>query len=166
MDPFLALHSRPTLRGNNPDPLLCDVNETRSGWVIVTNAPWSSKEFNEFFLGRLSSSSVGPVDLGMYSEHSFTRGSVQLYRSLVLCDELIMKLSQMSGYQEYANYCDAYNNCAPPELPCFNLVKYYVRHAETICEESEQIYGKDDFAKFLEHVHTGLSLKYVDKDFS
>ena len=48
----------------------------------------------------------------------------------------------------------------------FNSVNEYVRHAETICEESEQVYGKEEFAKFLEHVHTGLSSNDEGKDLS
>ena len=164
MDPFLALYSWLTLRGSSPGPLFCDVNKTRNGWVIDTKAPWSSKKFTEFFRGQLSSIGVGSGDLALYSGHSIKRGSVQLYRSLGLRDEAIMEIIQMSGYQAYSNYCAAYNDCAPPELPRFNSVKEYVRHAETICEESEQIYGKDDFAKFLEHVHTGLVSNDVDSD--
>lgn len=102
----------------------------------------------------------------MYSGLSIKRGSLQLNRALGLRDEAIMEIIQMCGYQAYANYCVAYNDCAPPERPRFSSFKEYVRHAETIREESEQIYGKDDSAKFLEHVHNGLSSNDVDKDFS
>lgn len=102
----------------------------------------------------------------MYSGNSIKRGSVQLYRSLGLPDVAIMEIIQMSGRQAYANCCAAYNDCVPQELPRFNSVKEYVCHAGTICEEYEHIRGKDNFAKFLKHVHTGPSSNDVDKDSS
>ena len=57
--------------------------------------------------------------MGMYSGHSIKRGSVQLYRALGIRDDEIMEIVQMSGYQAFANYCAAYNYCAPPELSRF-----------------------------------------------
>ena len=65
MDAFLASFSWLTLRGSSPGSLFCYVNETGSGWVIDTKAPWSSKKFTEIFRGRFSPIGVGSGDLGI-----------------------------------------------------------------------------------------------------
>ena len=41
----------------------------------------------------------------------------------------------------------------------FNSVNVYIRHAQTICQDSGRIQSKDDFAKFLEHFNNGINAK-------
>lgn len=70
----------------------------------------------------------------MYSGHSIKRGSVQLYRSIGYRDEHIMQKVQMTGQRAYANYCAAYKDLAPQELPRFSNVEEYIKHAESIAK--------------------------------
>lgn len=64
-----------------------------------------------------------------------------------------MEIIRMNGYQGHANYCSAYNDCSPPDLPRFNSVKTYIRHAETICQGSENTQNKDHFYRFVQHAN-------------
>ena len=50
-------------------------------------------------------------------------GSVQLHRSIGLRDEYVMQRVQMVGRNAYVNYCEAYNDCAPEDLPALQAKK-------------------------------------------
>ena len=76
---------------------------------------------------------AGVVDL--YLTHLLMRGSVQLYRSLGLRDENFMEIIQVTGPSAYANYCAAYNDCAPSSLPLFNNYEDFIKHAQTLIED-------------------------------
>lgn len=130
--PFTALLSWMSIRGNRPGYLFCHVSDKN---MICTEKPWPVTEFTKFLRGRLRLCGVGPGDVSLYSGHSLKRGCVQLYRSLGMRDEHVMEIVQMSGDNAYANYCAAYNDCAPNELPRFNNLDAYIAHAETVKEE-------------------------------
>ena len=150
MDPFIPLYAWLTLRGSSPGPLFCDGRSTSSGQSLVdTTKPWNSKKFKIHLQKRLSAIGIGDADLEMYSGHSIKRGSVQLYRSLGLRDEAIMEIIQMSGQNAYANYCAAYNDCAPKSLPRFASVSEYIKHAEKIVTETDVIHSKEKFDGFM-----------------
>ncbi len=112
------------VRGNREGFLFCDVSEKN---MIVTGKPWSVHDFTEFMRKRLRMCGVGPGSVTLYSGHSLKRGSVQLYRSLGIRDEQIMEINQMIGTNSYANYCAAYNDCAPTDLPRFSNVRDFLR---------------------------------------
>ncbi len=42
----------------------------------------------------------------------------------------------MIGTNAYANYCAAYNDCAPTDLPMFSNVRDFLDHAATFVAES------------------------------
>ncbi len=87
-DPFVALLSWMSMRGNRPGYLFCDVTDKN---VIVTNKFWTTNDFKVFLRARLRLCGVGPGNLDRYSGHSMKRGCVQLYRSLGVRDEHIMQ---------------------------------------------------------------------------
>ncbi len=88
----------------------------------------------------------------MYSGHSIKRGVVQLYHSLNLRDEQIMEIVQMKCSHAYANYCAAYNDCAPPSLPRFSSWRDFVNHAETIGLEQNLVYNQKKYEDFVVEV--------------
>lgn len=149
MDPFIAMYSWLTIRGSNSGPLFCDVKDTDAGYSIDTSKAWCAKKFTEHLRRRLSAIGIGDGDVKMYSGHSIKRGSVQLYRSLGLRDEAIMEIIQMSGQHAYANYCAAYNDCAPQALPRFSSIKDYILHATKVTEESDLVHDKEAFMEFI-----------------
>ena len=148
LDPFLAPYSWITLRGSASGPIFCNVKSTTAGKTVDTTRPWSAKKFTDFLRKRLISIGIGTEDVLMYSGHSIKRGSVQLYRSLGMHDEAIMEKIQMSGQHAYANYCAAYNDCAPPSLPRFNSVTTYIRHANKISKGSDLVHDPVAFQAF------------------
>jgi len=105
------------------------------------------KQFIELL--RLRLSQIGVVGVGMYGDHSLKRGCVQLYSSLGLSDEMIMQIVQMTGHHAYANYCAAYNDCAPLELPRFTPIKDYITHAERISGECDLIQDSETFDEWI-----------------
>lgn len=88
----------------------------------------------------------------MCTGHSIKRGSVQLYRSLSPRDEMVMEFIQRKGPNAYANYCAAYNDCAPLELPRFTSIEDYLKHASKIAGESENSHEGLAFDSFLEEM--------------
>ncbi len=106
--------------------------------MLNTGKELSSSKFSKLLRNRLEIIGIGKEDVLMYSGHSIKRGAVQLYRSLNLRDEQIMEIVQMKGSHAYANYCAAYNDCAPPSLPRFSSWRDFVNHAETIGLEQNQ----------------------------
>ena len=48
-----------------------------------------------------------------------------------------MELIQMTGPNAYANYCTAYNDCAPTSLPRFTNYDDFIKHAMTPLEEEK-----------------------------
>ena len=136
MDPFTAMFSWLVIRGSNPGPLFCEVKKTASGFKLDTTKQLSSINFVAFFRDRLAKIGIGQGDLNMYSGHSIKRGAVQLYLSIGLRDENIMQRVQMTGQHAYTNYCAAYNDCAPRELPRFPSVEDHISHAQRISNEA------------------------------
>ena len=55
----------------------------------------------------------------------------------------------MSGPNTDANYCAAYNDCAPKSLPRFNSISHYIKHAETVSKESEIVHNQEAFSEFM-----------------
>ncbi len=47
-----------------------------------------------------------------------------------------MEMIQMIGTNAYANYCAAYNDCAPTDLPRFSNVRDFLDHAAALVAES------------------------------
>lgn len=133
--PFTALLSWMCIRGNREGYLFCAVNKKN---MIMTDHPWPVKEFTSFLRSRLRMCGVGAGDVHMYSGHSLKRGCVQLYRSLGIRDEQIMEIVQMTGPQAYANYCAAYNDCRPSDLPRFTNIGAMVKHVGTVTAEEKE----------------------------
>lgn len=57
-------------------------------------------------------------------------------------DEHIMEIIQMTGTNTYANYCAAYNDCAPQSIPRFTNLDDFLKHAKTLLQEENK--SKDD----------------------
>jgi len=69
----------------------------------------------------------------------FKEGAVQLYRSLGVRGEQVMEIVQMKGPRAYANYCEAYNDCAPNSLSRFHSVKEVLKYPKCIEKEEWQL---------------------------
>ncbi len=100
-------------------------------------------------LTRLLTIGIGPRDVLIYSGHSTKRGSVQLFRSLGIRDEFVMQRDQMIGARAYANYCEAYNDCRPEDLPIFSSAEKYLEHAKHMMEQKEILLDEQAFPNFL-----------------
>ena len=74
---------------------------------------------------------------------------VLLFRSLGLRDEYIIQRIQMVGPKAYANYCEAYNDCAPEDLPRFSSQREYLQHANRFQKERDMQVDHGEFSKFL-----------------
>ena len=127
LDPQLAILSWLTVRGSRKGPLFCDIVQNNEGGFIDHTRAWKTDSFTSFLRLRLHNIGVGERDCGMYSGHSIKRGSVQLYRSLGLLDVEIMKIIQMVGANAYRNYCEAYNDCLPEQLPAYSGISCLLR---------------------------------------
>lgn len=150
MDPKIALLSWLTVRGPQDGFLFCDVVHNKAGFCkINTSEPLTSARFNILMRKRLVDIGVAPKDALMYSGHSLKRGSVQLYRSLGLRDEYVMQRVQMVGNRAYANYCEAYNDCAPEDIPRFASEEGYLQHAHRLMEEKKILADSAAYSKFL-----------------
>lgn len=150
MDPLLAILSWLCVRGSSPGPVFCDVTVTVNHYSKINcDKPWSAKGFKDFLRSRLNSIGVGPSDCERFSGHSIKRGSVQLYRSLGVRDEMIMEIIQMTGNHAYANYCAAYNDCAPEDIPRFTSITECILHAEEICREKSIMHNDEDVERFI-----------------
>lgn len=128
------------------------MSQTRAGQIIETRKVLTAKKFKDFLRVRLLDIGVGRADTIEYTGHSLKRGSVQLYRSLNLRDEQVTETIQMKGPHAYANCCAAYNDCAPPNLPCFSSASNYIAHAEKIATESDWIHDSDAFEEFMKEI--------------
>ena len=133
-DPFVAILSRMKLRGNRPGYQFCHVHKKN---MIDVNRQWSTHDFIAFFRLRVRMSGVGSGVVDLNSAHSLRWGCVQLYRSLGMRAENIMEIMQLTGPNAYANYCAAYNDCAPSSLPCFNNYEDFIKHAQTLVERAK-----------------------------
>lgn len=97
----------------------------------------------------------------MYSGHSIKRGSVQLYRYLGLGDEMVLEIFHMSGHHAFANYCAAYNYCAPTELLYYASGRDYIAYAQTVAGETDIVYDEPAFEEWLKEMkHDELAKKY------
>lgn len=149
MDPNVALLSWMRMRGGTTGPLFCDYRRVNAGILFNHEVPLPAAKFKDFLRARLLSIGIGEANTKLYTGHSLKRGSVQLYRSLGLLDEYIMQLIGMTGPNAYANYCAAYNDCAPVELPRFSSVEEYIKHAKKIVEEGENVIDFSNYESFL-----------------
>ena len=153
MDPKVALLSWLTVRGARDGYIFCDVRLSKTGICKINPAkPLSSNRFSKLMRLRLTSIGIGERDVRMYSGHSIKRGAVQLYRSLGLKDEYIMKKVQMVGANAYLRYCEAFNDCAPEELPRFSGVQDYISHASRIHKERQMFLNGDEYAKYMAYI--------------
>ena len=153
MDPKVALLSWLTVRGASNGYIFCDVRISKKGICkIDPSKPLSSDRFRKLMRGRLTSIGIGEGDIKMYSGHSIKRGAVQLYRSLGLKDEYIMKKVQMVGANAYLRYCEAFNDCAPEELPRFSGVQDYISHASRIHKERQMYLTRDEYSKYMSYI--------------
>jgi len=153
MDPTIALLSWLSVRGPYEGDLFCDTVKNNHGVCKIDTArPLSSERFNRLMRNRLLGIGIAPGDVLMYSGHSLKRGSVQLFRSLGLRDEYVMQRVQMVGHRAYANYCEAYNDCAPEDLPRFSSEKEYLQHAIRLMEEKKVKRNDNAFFKFMREV--------------
>lgn len=153
MDPHTALLSWMIERGDKPGPIFCDIQVKENMYIKNQQKAWTSDSFRTFLQDRLKSIGIGDSDCTWYTGHSMKRGSVQLYRSLNVRDDYISKeIIQMKGWNAYANYCSAYNDCAPSSLPQFSSRSDMIKHATQIGNEpsSEQIQNPKDFSEFIE----------------
>lgn len=92
MDLFVALLSQVKMREVTDGSIFCDIKKFSKGFHINQGAGWSSSKFTAFLRERPDPISVASADVKIYSGHSLKRGYVQLYRSLNVCNERIMKL--------------------------------------------------------------------------
>ncbi|PXF39657.1 hypothetical protein BWQ96_09131 [Gracilariopsis chorda] len=152
MDPFLALHSWVIARGNDDGFIFPEITTTRAGTTLNFERPLSCHKFVTFMRSRLVTIGIGSADANAYTGHSLKRGSVQLHRSLGYMDEFIMRKMGMVGPNAYANYCAAYNDYAPRELPHFNSWEHMVQHAEAIAGEARWIHDASAFDEFEREV--------------
>ena len=63
-----------------------------------------------------------------------------------------MQRVQMVGPKACANYCEAYNDCAPEDLPRFATNDKYVAHAANIVEEKQLNRNFNGFNRFMEEI--------------
>ena len=113
MDPKVAVLSRLTIRGARDGHIFCDARLSKTGICKINPVkPLSSNRFSKLMRLLLTSISIGKGDVRRYSGHSIKRGAVQLYRSLELKNEYIVKKVQMVGANAYLKYCEAFNDCA------------------------------------------------------
>ena len=153
MDPKVALLTWLSVRGPSDGFLFCDITTNSEGTCKIDyTIPLSSAKFNILMRGRLRTIGIGGGDILMYSGHSLKRGSVQLYRSLGLRDEYVMQRVQMVGPKAYANYCEAYNDCAPEDLPRFASAEEYLEQADRLKKEKELALNPEAFSKFITEV--------------
>ena len=142
MDPKVALLSWFTVRGATEGYVFCDARRSKSGiCIIYPSKPLISDRFTKIMRQRISCIVIGSAG---YSGHSIKRGSVQLYRSLGLKDEYIMKKVQMVGTNAYLRYCEAFNDCAPEELPRFAGVEGFIQHAAHVHKEQQMILSSQE----------------------
>lgn len=153
MDPKVALLSWLTVRGAYQGFVFCDVRLSKNGVCkIDPSKPLSSDMFRILFRERLSSMGIGAGNLQMYTGNSIKRGSVQFYKSLSLKDECIMKKVQMIGSNAYLRYCEAFNDCAPQELPRFSCVEGYVAHAARLHKERQMFLSIPGYGKYMSYL--------------
>lgn len=74
---------------------------------------------------------TGSEEVEMYTGHSIRRGSHQMYLLMSITDERAIEFIKLKGYHAYANYCDAYNDWTPTDLPDFSAVAVYIKNAQT-----------------------------------
>ena len=135
MDPKIALLTWLEIRGTEPGPLFCNLKETRSGFILDCSKHWSVEKFNSHLQNRLLSVGFGPSDVLRYTGHSIKRGCVQFYRSLNVRDEYIMQIIQMTGDNAYRNYCAAFNDDAPEDIPRFSSIESLLVHCDSVLKE-------------------------------
>jgi len=153
MDPKVALLSWLTIRGGSDGFVFCDVRMSTQGICkLDPSKPLSSDRFSKLMRSRLTSIGIGKGDVSMYSGHSIKRGAVQLYRSLGLKDEYIMKKVQMVGANAYLRYCEAFNDCAPEELPRFSGVEGYIAHAARIHKERQICLSEQEYMNYISYL--------------
>lgn len=152
LNPFVALISWMRMRGNRPGPLFCDVKEMKSGSVINCGRILKSKKFQNELQGRLRFLGFGEDTLAGFSGHSLKRGAVQLYRSLRLRDEEIMRRMQMKDYAAFMRYTATFNNATPGSIPQFNSRQEYIEYASALLGEKEVLYDTERFDSFMVEV--------------
>ena len=64
-----------------------------------------------------------------------------------------MSKVQMVGARAYANYCEAYNDCSPEDLPRFSSAEQYLQHADYMREQKEILLNDAGFASFLSEMN-------------
>lgn len=160
MDPQIAPLTWLTIRGTSDGFLFCDLSQDSDGFSKLNpSKPLISARFTTTMRKRLLSIEIGPGDVLMYSGHSIKRGSVQLLRTLGLRDEYVMQKVQMVGARSYANYCEAYNDCKPDDLPRFSSVEQCLQHAAYIRQQKEILLDETAFSNFLAQ----MSMKQSDE---
>lgn len=152
LDPFIALYSWISARGNDDGALFPDVVQTQAGERLVFERALSSNKFVSFMRDRLSSIGIGKADVHAYTGHSIKRGCVQLHRMLGYMDEFIMRKLGMVGPNAYSNYCAAYNNDAPRELPRFHSVSHMIEHARSISRNTNWLTDPEAYEQFEKEV--------------
>ncbi len=142
-----------SVRDPSDQLLFCDIAVNNEGACKINHAiTLSSAKFNTLMRGRLRFIRIGAGDIPMHSGHSLKRGSVQLYRSLGLRDENVMQRVQMVGPKAYMNCCEAYNDCAPEDLPRFASEDEYLQYAERLQEEKKLLLINDGFTNFMTEI--------------
>ncbi len=62
-----------------------------------------------------------------------------------------MEIIQMIGTNAYANYCAAYNDCAPADLPRFSNMRDVLEHAAALAAEAgDTVEGAIRIARYKE----------------
>lgn len=85
-----------------------------------------------------------------YTGHWIKRGSVPLHGSLGMRDEMVKKLVQMTGPLEYTNYCTAYHECGPNDIPRMYSVTKYSHHAEKVFHETSIVRNGNALNSFMQ----------------
>lgn len=94
---------------------------------------------------------IGVKDVEICTGNAIKKASAQLYHSLGLRDEQIIKTVQKKGFNTYANYSAAYNECAPSKLFWLKSVQNYVEYAQFIVDESQVLDRVDAFKEWAEN---------------
>jgi hypothetical protein len=116
LDASVALGLWMAHRGSDDGFLFCNFVGERLDY----GRPWDAKKFIQYMRERLILAGEGEGNARYFTGHSIKRGSVQLYRTMGVTDNWIMRRINMTGEYAYLRYTEAFNDAAPTPIPEFS----------------------------------------------
>lgn len=164
MDPYIAVLAWLVVRGTRKGFVFCDVSLNSGLSVLNYGKQLEPKRFNDLLRPKLVDIGIGESQAKRYTGHSLKRGAVQLYRTLGLKDQSVMRKVQMSGSRAYSTYCNTYSDCNADSLPDFMDAEAFIALASSMTGEMNLMTDNDAYKAFIEE-HTEVEESESETEF-